>query len=308
LIEAESGAHIWAERYDRALDDIFELQDEITLSVVGAIEPTLRQAEIERAKRKRPDSLDAYDLYLHALPHASAAMPAEADKALVLLKRALVLNADYPAAHALAAWCHEIRYLRAGMLEADRIAALDHAQAAISAGADDAGTLATAGFVIGLVAHDYTSAMAAIDRALTLTGASALSLWMGSVILAHAGESSRAVDYAERSLRVAPFGRDTTLPYCGMALAYLVAGDFLAAAEASAKGVQANPRFSFNHALQSVALLGLDRFDDAKAAAARVLECEPGFTIEGFVRSHTGRADIWNPIGDALRQLGLPER
>src|SRR5690348_217801 len=86
LIEVDNGTHVWAERYDRALDGIFELQDEMTLSVVGAIEPSLRQAEIERAKRKRPDNLDAYDLYLRALPHASAVMPADADKALALLK------------------------------------------------------------------------------------------------------------------------------------------------------------------------------------------------------------------------------
>ena len=82
LIEAATATHVWAERYDRALDDIFALQDELTISVVGAIEPTLRQAEIERAKRKRPDSLDAYDLYLRALPFAFTAMPETADEAL----------------------------------------------------------------------------------------------------------------------------------------------------------------------------------------------------------------------------------
>jgi len=92
-----------------------------------------------------------------------------------------------------------------------------------------------------------------------------------------------------------------------MALAHLVTGDFSAAAEAGAKAVQANPRFSLNHALQAVALARLDRIDDAKAAAARLLECEPGFTIDGFIRAHTGRTDIWNPIGNALRRLGLPE-
>jgi TolB-like protein/Tfp pilus assembly protein PilF len=308
LIESDSGTHVWAERYDRALDDIFELQDEITLSVVGAIEPTLRQAEIARARRKRPDSLDAYDLYLRALPHASVAMPAEADKALVLLKQALALDPDYPAAHALAAWCYEMRYLRGGMLEADRTAALDHAHAAIAGGADDAGTLATAGFAIGLVVHDYAAAMAAIDRALTLTGASASALWMGSVILAHAGESSRAIEYAERSLRLTPFGRDSNFAYAGIAMAHLASGDFPAAVGASAKAVQASPRFSLNHTLQAVALARLDRLDEARLAAARVLECEPGFTVERFVRSHTGRADIWNPIGDVLRRLGLPER
>ena len=85
------------------------------------------------------------------------------------------------------------------------------------------------------------------------------------------------------------------------------AGDFLAAAEASAKAVQANSRFSLSHALQAAALVRLDRLDQANAAAARVLECEPDFTIARFVRSHTGRADIWDPIGDALRRLGLPD-
>jgi len=136
LIEAASGTHVWAERYDRALDDIFAVQDEITLSVVGAIEPSLRKAEVERAKRKRPDSLDAYDLYLRALPHLHASMPGDADKALTFLGQALALQPDYPAAHAAVAWCHEVRYMRGGLQEADKEAALEHARAAIEAGAD----------------------------------------------------------------------------------------------------------------------------------------------------------------------------
>jgi adenylate cyclase len=120
LIAAATGTHVWAERYDRGLDDIFELQDEITLSVVGAIEPSLLHAEIERAKRKRPDSLDAYDLYLHALPHVRVHMPSEADKALALLRQALSIQPDYPAAHAAAALCYEQRYMRGGLQKADK--------------------------------------------------------------------------------------------------------------------------------------------------------------------------------------------
>src|SRR5450830_615979 len=84
LIDTVTGAHVWAERYDRKSDDIFALQDEIALSVVGAIEPTLRLAEVERAKRKRPDSLDAYDLVLRALPDVYSRMPEQSKKALVL--------------------------------------------------------------------------------------------------------------------------------------------------------------------------------------------------------------------------------
>ena len=159
LIETASGTHVWAERYDRPLGDIFALQDEITLSVVGAIEPSLRQAEIERAKRKRPENLDAYDLYLRALPYAQVAMPGDGEKALEWLRRSLALEPDYAAAHALAAWCYEQRYLRGGMHEADKIAGLSHARAALGTGANDPTTLATAGFVIGLVEHDYQTGM-----------------------------------------------------------------------------------------------------------------------------------------------------
>jgi tetratricopeptide (TPR) repeat protein len=106
----------------------------------------------ERAKRKRPDNLDAYDLYLHALPHVRVHMPSEADKALALLRQALSIQPDYPAAHAAAALCYEQRYMRGGLQKADKEAALLHARAAIEAGADDAETLVNAGFAIGLVA------------------------------------------------------------------------------------------------------------------------------------------------------------
>ena len=124
LIEAEGGTHVWAERYDRAIGDIFDLQDELTLNVIGAIEPSLRQAEIARAKRKRPENLHAYDLYLRAQPFAQVAMPGDAGKALALLDRALALEPDYAAAHASAAWCYEQRYMRGGLREEDKAAGI----------------------------------------------------------------------------------------------------------------------------------------------------------------------------------------
>jgi len=307
LVEAASGRHVWAERYDRALDDIFAVQDEITLSVVGYIEPNLRQAEIERAKRKRPDSLDAYDLYLRALPYAMVFMPGDADKALPLLRQSLALEPGFAAAHAAAAWCHEQRYLRGGLDPADKAAALAHARAALEAGADDAGTLATAGFVIGLVDHDYDTAMNAIDRGLALTPSSALALSLGSVILGHAGRTAEAIDYAERALRWCPLDRTVNVPYVGLGIAHCAAGDWEAAIPACGKCEQANPRFSLPYFLRAAALSQLGRIEEAKVPAQRGLQLEPGFTVSGFVRAHTGRAEIWEPIGDALRRLGLPE-
>ena len=307
LIETASGTHVWAERYDRPLGDIFALQDEITLSVVGAIEPSLRRAEIARAKRKRPENLDAYDLYLRALPHAQIAMPGDSEKALEWLHRSLALEPDYAAAHALAAWCYEQRYLRGGMHEADRTAGLDHARAALRAGADDPTTLATAGFVIGLVEHDYQTAMNAIDHALALNGSSTLALGLGATILAHDGQITRAIELGERALRLSPHDLMAYLPLTALGIAHLAAGRFEEAAAACNKACQSNPHFSFPVVLQTAALSGLGRVNEAKALARRVLELQSPFSVAEFIRSHTGRAEIWNPIGEALRQVGLPE-
>ena len=131
LIEAETGRHIWADRYDRTLDDVFALQDELTMSVVAAIEPSLRQAEIERVKRKRPENLDAYDLVLRAIPHVYPSMPEEAAKALPLLERALEMEPDYALAHGFAAWSNEILFARGGRHEENRLGAIRHAHAAL---------------------------------------------------------------------------------------------------------------------------------------------------------------------------------
>jgi adenylate cyclase len=126
LVEAETGAHLWANRYDGDTEDVFDFQDRITDSVVGIVEPSLQRSEIERARRKRPDNLNAYDLYLRALPHTATSMPDGGAIAIKLLEEALAIDADYVAAHALLAWCHEWRFARAGFKEVDRIQGLSH--------------------------------------------------------------------------------------------------------------------------------------------------------------------------------------
>ena len=197
---------------DRALDDIFALQDELTISVVGAIEPTLRQAEVERARRKRPDSLDAYDLYLRALPNTFVAMPETADEALDLLQQAIAIELNYAAAHAAIAFCHEVRYIRGGLLEDDKRTALRHARIAIATGGDDATALAGAAFVIGILERDYDNELDAFDRAIALSPSSALALCFSAIVRAWAGDSATAIEQAEQSLRLSPFGSCCSCP------------------------------------------------------------------------------------------------
>jgi len=188
LIDATSGHHVWVDRYDGGVDDIFELQDQITASVIGAVEPNLRQAEIDRARRKRPDSLDAYDLYLRALPYAYANTPEDGREALTLLDEALRLDPGYAAAHGLAAWCHEQLYNRLGFRVENKTGALDHAAAAIAHGGDDATALCLAGFTIAMVGRDHEAALSAIDRSLALNTSYATGFAFSAIVRAFAGD------------------------------------------------------------------------------------------------------------------------
>jgi TolB-like protein/class 3 adenylate cyclase len=306
LIDASSAAHVWAERYDRAIDDIFELQDEITANVVGAIEPSLRQAEIKRAKRKRPDSLDAYDLYLRAMPLAATAMPEDADKALQLLERAVALDPEYAVAHALIAWCHEQRYLRGGLHAETRAAASLHARAAIAAGIDDAPALAMAGFTIGVVEHDYETAIDAIDRSLALSPSSALALGFSSILRAWTGDDATSIRHAQTGIRLSPYDPLIYLPYVGLTYAYYFTGRFDEALTAAGRASQANPRFSVPCIFQTAALASLGRLTEAAASARRLLELEPSFRI-GLISSYSSNKERLSTLADALRRAGLPE-
>jgi TolB-like protein len=221
LIEAETGGHVWADRYDRTLDDVFALQDELTMSVVAAIEPSLRQAEIERVKRKRPDNLDAYDLALRAIPLVYPAMPDGAEKALPMLESALDIEPDYALAHGFAAWSHEILFARGGGHKENRLGAIRHAHAAIAHGRDDAIALSLGGFCIGMVAHDRGAARQAFEAALALSPSCALAYMLGSVVTVFAGDADRAIEWGEHALRLSPFDPMSYAPWLSITLGRL---------------------------------------------------------------------------------------
>ena len=279
LIDAATGAHVWAERYDRKFDDIFALQDDITLSVVGAIEPSLRQAEIERVKRKRSDSLDAYDLVLQAQPDVYSRIPEHATKALLLLERALAFDPNYALAHAYAAECYHTLFLRGGLREDNRTASIRHAEAAIAHGQDDAPALAFAGFVIGMDKHDRAAAFAAFEAALAVSPSSALTYILGSVILAWGGEAERAIEWADRGLRFSPFDPYRASAFISSSLGHYHRGQYEAAAAAARKAIQSNPGFSVCYVALAAPLAKLGRLEEAKAAAARVLELQPCISL-----------------------------
>ena len=307
LIDTATGAHVWAERYDRKSDDIFALQDEITLSVVGAIEPSLRMAEIERVKRKRSDSLDAYDLVLQSQPDVYSRIPERCSKALSLLDRALTLDPTYALAHAYAAECHHSILLRGGGGEQHRAASIRHAETAIEHGHDDASALAFAGFVIGMDKHDRAAAFTAFDAALSVSPSSALTYILGSLILAFGGEAERAVEWSDRGLRLSPLDPYRNAAFVSCAFAHFHLGRYEEAAAAGRKAIQSSPGFSVGHAALAAPLVKLGRLEEAKAVAARVLELQPTFgCIRNFAAVDCAPA-LAAALAETLRAAGLPD-
>lgn len=307
LVETETGTQVWAERYEGTVESIFALQDEMTMHVIAALEPTLRKAEIDRARRRRPDSLDAYDLYLRALPFVATAMPEDADRARLLLEEAIVLEPEYAVAHGFLAWCHEQRYLRGGLNFEARDAACRHAHISIKAGSDDAMALAVGGFVVGAMERDYVTAIEAIDRSLKLSPSLSLAFGFGSIIRAWSGDTALAVEHGRMAIRLSPYDPLIYMPYVGLAYAHFFAAAFREAAAAASQAIAANPNFSVPRYLHAASSFRLGNMAEALDSAAAVLRLQPGFTVSGLVAGNITGPQQMDPLATALLSVGLPE-
>ena len=239
--------------------------------MVGAIEPSLRQAEMERVKRKRPEDLDAYDLVLRARPYVDTAMPEGALKALPLLKRALALEPDYALAHGHAARCYHQLYVRAGKHEEDRQEAIRHARAALAHGGDDAAALAEGAFVIAHHEQDQAAAREALETAVSLSPSLAFAYTMGAIVFGWGGEAESAIEWGQRALRLSPLDPHAFGAWHGLGIGFFIKGHYEDAASAERRAIQRNPGFSVLHLMLAAALVKLGRIDEAKAAAARLL-------------------------------------
>jgi tetratricopeptide (TPR) repeat protein len=307
LIDAQTGAHLWAEQYDRVLEDVFALQDEITMHVIGAIEPSVRKAEIDRVRRQRPNNLNAYDLLLRSLPFLFPQRPQDATAAIPLLESAVKLQPDYGAAHAFLGWCLHTRFAFGDKRDEDRVAAIAHAHAAISYGSDDATALAVAAYVIAYDEHDTATALALFDRALELSGSNVFALSMSAMTLAWMGRTDIAVERAERAIRLSPFDPYNFRSRHALAIVCFHRRQFAEAVDAARDAIRHNAKFGMARAVLAAALLRLGRAEEAKAAARDLLECEPSFTIGG--RSLTAGLEpaVFAPFAEAWREIGLPE-
>ena len=271
LVEAETRTHLWADKFDGSVDNVFDLQDEITDRVVGIVEPSVQRSEIERSRRKRPENLKAYDLFLQAMPHLQARMPEGGRAAIPLLQRAIDIEPHYPAAEAHLAWCHEWCFTRGGMNDTHREAALIHARSAIGSDIDDAASLAIAGWVIIVLTKERESAIAAIGRALALNPSCATAHYFAALAHSWAGRSDQAAYHAKHALTLSPFDPSAFEAYLALGMAAVVEDRFDNAIEDFAMAERINPRHSLFPFLQGIALALAGRAADSAATIQREL-------------------------------------
>jgi adenylate cyclase len=308
LIEAATGAHLWADKIDGKLEDIFELQDEVTTRVVGAIEPSITEAEISRACVKPTSSLDAYDLYLKALSIHYSQIKVDVDEALHLLEQAIALDPSYSWAKAFAAYIQVLRFNQGWATPEERARGLALAREALLSSRDEPNTIAFAAHVLAWLGKEYDAGLAAMDRALHLNPNSANILQRSGWIRNWVGDADRAIDHFSRSIRLNPVDPLIGYAHCGLAYAYLLKGEYAKALEYARRATHEMPRWMATWTGLAIAAAYVGNQQEANAAKERIVELIPSYSMAYRRATRVFRDDWVNEMHDhGLRLAGVPE-
>jgi TolB-like protein/class 3 adenylate cyclase len=312
LIDTANAAHIWADRFDGVLDDIFELQDQVASSVVGAIEPKLRQSETERAIRKPTENLGAYDLYLRALAEFQKLTQLGRDAAVVLSTRALAIDPDYAPAAALIGWCRVHQAVIGAPVSADEIVeSVRLATQVIETGKDQPDALGIAAYTLSFFTGAHATAAGMIDHALTLNPNSAMAWSCRGWVAAMQDQADPAIEALQRAMRLSPLDPlRWVLFFAGMSFANLVARRFGETIDWADRSLREQPRHAGIYRFKAVACAHLGRVEEARECARRALELQPAFTISGMQRTYGAAMCTPETLAmyvDGLRKAGLPE-
>jgi adenylate cyclase len=308
LIEASTGNHIWAERFDGELEDIFDLQDRVTSSVIGAIYPSIRFAEIERSRRKRPQDLSAYDYAMRAMPHVWALEKDESAKALEMLDAAIAIDPKYPLALSLAGWCRAQRsvYNWADDIAGNQVLALALAERAVELSDDDPLILAVLGAVHTIV-RNHGTARVLLERAITLDPSAAWAWSRLGWLENYTDRPERALDNFERALRLSPLDPMNFNNYVGMGSSHEILEHYEKAAALYLRAIDERPHAIWIYRNLASSLSGADRMEDAKKAYAVVMRSYPDLTISKFKQAMVFSPAALDRMAENLRKLGLPD-
>jgi TolB-like protein len=310
LVDASVGTHLWADRFEGRLDDIFELQDQIATGIVGAIAAQLERAEIERARRKPTGSLSAYDTYLRAMPHLHRGTREAIDNALPLFCKAIELDPEFASAHAMAAWCHFWRKINGWMIDREQESAEGArlARLAVELGKEDAVALTRGGHALAHLAGEVDGAIALLDRALVLNPNLAAAWFLGGFLRTLSGEPDAAITFFTRAIRFSPLDPEMFRMQAGMALSHLLAGRFDMAASWAEQSFREAPSFLVVVAIIAASHALAGRTEQAQTSMQHLRTLDRTFRISSLERwipirrpEHRARFEA------GLRLAGLPD-
>ena len=307
LIDAVTGAHIWADRFERDLTDVFALQDEVTVAVVSAIQPKLLQTEIAMATRRRPENLTAYDLFLRTMQQFYLTTREGLAETIRLAHRALELDPRFGLVAALAGMCHmrNVIWGYANDPQFDRTESVRLLRLALSVDDSDPDTLAMAALISAFMVGDCESEIEMADRAVALNPNSFNAWNYRGWVYQIAGLPEEGVRSFERAIRMSPVDPLLHLSFLGMGVAFIELRRFDEAIVAGKKALRQNPSFAQTYRCLASAFAQLGRDAEAREAAARALEFDPAFTISAWIaRGGQSNSNLWT---EGLRKAGLPE-
>ena len=311
LLEGLSGNHIWAEKYDRELEDIFDLQDEITEAVLGAIEPSLVLAEIERAKRKHPENMDAYDLFLQGLPGLYTFDIEKNTTSLDLLHRAIDIDPTYPQALAYAAWGYEQRLTRGwpAYSDNDLETAVSLARRCIATGTEDPHALVFSGFTLVMTADDYELGVLTGKRALENNpNIGFISMMVGSIFLFGGDDLEKAEECVNLAIRLSPKDPGAHLFHMIKGLIALELGNIEEAVTSSKRSIQLFSTWDTGLIGLIAALVENNEINEAVKVADRLMRVDPETSISR-VDKHLkiNNLSLKNKMIEGMRKAGIVE-
>lgn len=310
LVDATTGAHLWADKFDGKLDDVFEFQDQITLKVASVAEPTIRWAEIERSRRERPDSVEAYDLYLRALPmHLSQTRDANAD-AIALLLRAIELEPNNPTflVYAGNAMLHRSTMGWPAIGDDDTARGIELVERALANARDDAVALSLSSMMLIHNLRDYDRGLVLTQRAVQANPNNLTVMIFAGITHLHIGNVDDAVAFSEHAIRLSPSLDGAHWPLTAISHAQMIKGNYEEALVWAKRSVSANPSFVCTYWMLVAANAHLGRMDEAKRHLATLKRLSPGVTIAQVWAAQPQKdASRTQAILDGLRLAGVAE-
>jgi TolB-like protein len=310
LIDASTGTHIWAETYDGAVDDVLDFQDRITERVIASIEPQIRKSEIERSRRKRPERLDVYELYLRALPLIQGLHAADYSEAIALLERAIELDPTFATALAHASWAHAKRVASGEPAPPgvdDIKACIDLAERAVAADSNDAAVLAIAALHITSVKGDVQRGLDLMMRALALNPNSFVVVNFAGFAHANNEDYDKAIECHLRAVQLSPGASERVWALAGVAGGHLHAGRFEDALIWALRALDASDEYVWAHAILVASYVHLGRHEEAQAALATMLAPRPGLTIAKLWAPNVPTPGTDRYLLEGLRRAGIPQ-